>query len=54
MRAQKFKLDCVKFKNSYILLIDDINFKLCLINFEYFFIPGVPIKRQLFLQSMKQ
>ena len=34
--GSKFKLDCIKSKNSYILLIDDINFILCLINFVYF------------------
>ena len=33
----KFKLDCVKSKNSYILLMDVINFKLRLINFLYLF-----------------
>ena len=35
--GSKFKLDCIKTKNSYILLIDDINFKLCLIDFVYLF-----------------
>ena len=30
------KLGCIKSKNSYILLIDDISFKLCLINVVYF------------------
>ena len=35
--GSKFKLDCLKFKNSYILMIDVINFKLRLINFVYFF-----------------
>ena len=34
MRTQK--LDCVKFENGYILLIDVISFKLSLINFVYF------------------
>ena len=33
----KFKLDCLESKYSYILLINAINFKLCLINFVYFF-----------------
>ena len=33
----KFKLVCVKFKNSHILLIETMNVKLCLINFVYFF-----------------
>ena len=33
--VSKFKLDCVESKNSYILLIDVINFKLRLINFVY-------------------
>ena len=37
MRGSKIKLDCIKYKNSYVLLIDDINFKLRLINFVYFF-----------------
>ena len=36
--GSKFKLDCVKSKNSYILLIDVINFKLCLINCIYIFL----------------
>ena len=31
--GSKFKLDCVESKNGYILLINVINFKLCLINF---------------------
>ena len=34
-QGSKFKLDCVKFKNSYILMIDVIKFKLRLINFVY-------------------
>ena len=39
--GSKFKLDCVQSKNSYISLINVINFKLRLINFVYFFeIPG--------------
>ena len=33
----KFKLDCVESKNSYILLIDAISFKLRLINLVYIF-----------------
>ena len=32
-----FKLDCLESKNSYILLINAVSFKLCLINFVYFF-----------------
>ena len=32
------RLDCVKFENCYILLIHVIDFKLCLINFVYFFL----------------
>ena len=35
--STEFKLDCVKLKNSYILWIEVINFKLALINFVYFF-----------------
>ena len=35
--GSKFELDCVEFKNSYILGITVINFKLCLINFVYMF-----------------
>ena len=35
--SSKFKLDCAKSDNSYILLIDVINFKLRFINFVYFF-----------------
>ena len=31
-------LDCVESKNSYILLIDYINFKLLVINFVYSFL----------------
>ena len=31
-------LDCVKSKNSYMLLIKIVNFKLCLINFVYIFL----------------
>ena len=31
--GSKFKLDCVKSKNSYILLVDVINFKLRSINY---------------------
>ena len=34
----KFKLDCVKSKNSYILIIKVIKFKLRFINFVYFFL----------------
>ena len=37
MMAQKFKLDCVKSTNTYILLIGVINFKFRLINFVYIF-----------------
>ena len=33
----KLKLECLEIKNSYILLIDVINFKLRLINFIYLF-----------------
>ena len=36
MRDQIFKLKCLEVKNSYILLINIINFKLHLINFVYF------------------
>ena len=41
-KGSKFKLDCVELKNSCILLIDIISFKLHLINFVYFFdTPGM-------------
>ena len=36
-RGSKFNLDCLEFKSSYILLINAINFMLCLINYVYFF-----------------
>ena len=36
--GSKFKLECLEVKNSYLLLIDIINFKLPLINFEYSFV----------------
>ena len=35
-QGSKFKLDCVESKNSYIVLINGISFKLRLINFVYF------------------
>ena len=36
--SSKFELDCVESKNSYILLINVINFKLRLINYVYIFL----------------
>ena len=36
-KGSEFKLDCVEFNNSYILLINVINFKIRLINFVYTF-----------------
>ena len=36
--GSKFKLDCVKVENGYVLLIFNIRFKLRLINFVYFFL----------------
>ena len=50
--GSKLKLDCVEFENGYILLIYNINFKLRLINFTYFF--RHPVHRTMSIQIINR